>query len=151
MSKSKLFGNTNMTCRDELAPRDMVARPEHINRGPGPTKLSGKGKLAPVLVQHPNHKSSHARPSNVDEQKQNPAYPAGMKRTNSTADKSNPVALPSKNRSNAGKASAGRSKNLKGAKGSSYSGPKGMKGSGNMKQAQQVSGTSKMRGDKKGY
>ena len=111
-----------------------------------------KGKLAPASpVVHPNHKSKVNRASNVDPQEANSAYPEGMKRTNSTKDKSNPVKLPATNRSGAGKASAARSKNLKGAKGSSYSGPKGMKGSGNTKQSQQISGKSVGRGDTKGY
>lgn len=119
--------------KGKLAPAGPVCDPQHINRGPGPTKLAGtaKGQLG-KLTMHPNHKSKVTRAANID--KQSPgAYPTGMKGSNSKMDKSGRKAkLPSTNRSNAGQGG-------KSSPGGTYSGPKGMKGS--PEQAEYVRGT----------
>ena len=131
-----------MSSKGKLAPAGPVCNPNHINRGPGGTKLPGtsKGQLGKAIVAHPNHKSA-TKPANVDPVKKGD-YPSGMKGKNSTEDKSNPAKLPSKNRSNAGQGKAqGRSGNAK-----TYSGPKGMKGS--PEQGEYVKGTASTLGAK---
>ena len=75
--------------------------------GPNGTKLPGtaKGQLGKAVVPHPNAKSKTNRPAAIEK-------------------KSNPMALPSKNRSAAGKSGSNNTSSGKNAK--TYTGPKGM-------------------------
>lgn len=128
--------------KGKLAPSGPVANPMHIRKGPGPTKLPGtaKGQLGKALTVHPNHKSKVNRSAEIYPEKKG-LYPKGMKGTESTTDKSNPVKLPGTNRSFASKVKSANGNNAlnKAKNAKTYVGPKGMKGA--PEQGEYVKGT----------